>query len=548
MKKFLALCTSALLGLGLSLGGATMASATTPDGSTEGTNQEDYWEQVAGEVCVDVGYSTENSVTNPYSLPGQSSGYAYSKVIVKAGSTGQGGVVNENEVFTSGLVQGATFVHPDKVSISHVIVCWIVPPPSGDRQTVTENPDCETKTVEITTTTYTTSYTWSDLNDSWVAGAEGAGVVVVTQRDMTDAEKQQCAGEKPEPLTRDDKVEQIDCIADEVEITTTTYTTEYVWDGDNWVLGTEVAGTPVISFRELTDEEKRECPPGQPEPQQRVVVANDYDCVDEQVTVTTTTYETPYVWDPVTEEWILGAESEGVEVVTQRDKTQEEIEECLLTFPLDTDPEFSTCAAGDDERTELTTWIRVDFVENVQYRIDGVVVTSEFTEVTEGPHEVTAEGINGYTLDPSAEIVWNYDVENSANCDLITRGQFEAGASATSPSCVNPSGFLSFHRLPDEVGFVEYFVDGISVGTTVTKLNKAPGNYVVTAAAVNPLDTVTNPGPWNLTVVAFTGECLPTLALTGASTEQPLQLAGGMVMLGLLGLYLRRRMVLTAAK
>jgi hypothetical protein len=119
MKRATTLGTSLLIGFSLALGGA-VASSAAPN-----TNSPDYWETLPGEVCLDVGYETEDSASNPYVLPEAPVGTVYSKVIVKAGSTGKGGVIDENEVFLTGLVAGAEFVHPDKNSISHVIVCTV---------------------------------------------------------------------------------------------------------------------------------------------------------------------------------------------------------------------------------------------------------------------------------------------------------------------------------------------------------------------------------------------------------------------------------------
>ncbi|MCU1440162.1 MAG: hypothetical protein JWP85_1159 [Rhodoglobus sp.] len=120
MKRATTLGMSMLIGLSLALGGAVASSAAPTN-----TNNPDYWETLPGEVCVDVGYETEDSASNPYVLPEAPGGRVYSKVIVKVGSSGHGGVIDENEVFLTGLVAGAEFVHPDKNSISHVIVCTV---------------------------------------------------------------------------------------------------------------------------------------------------------------------------------------------------------------------------------------------------------------------------------------------------------------------------------------------------------------------------------------------------------------------------------------
>lgn len=135
-RRLLAGSTAVILALGMAAGGAAPAFATPPGGgSTTNTNSAAHWQQLPGEVCVKPSFSTEDSTTTPFSLPALGAGLAYSKVIVKAGSTGKS-VQQENAVFTrdsSGgtLTQGDTFVHPEKDSISHVIYCYVPSVPSA---------------------------------------------------------------------------------------------------------------------------------------------------------------------------------------------------------------------------------------------------------------------------------------------------------------------------------------------------------------------------------------------------------------------------------
>jgi hypothetical protein len=128
-------------------------------------NQPSDWVTLPGEACVDVGYSTENSASNPYILPaimptGLPAGGTYSKVIVKAGNTGTS-VVHENTVYApievtgttvkwiyrAALVAGDAFVHDEKGSISHVIVC-AVPAPHLTPVTVTTAPSANPPTCD----------------------------------------------------------------------------------------------------------------------------------------------------------------------------------------------------------------------------------------------------------------------------------------------------------------------------------------------------------------------------------------------------------------
>ena len=134
-SRVIAAGTAVLLALGAVVGGA--AAATASGGSTN-TNNEAYWQQLPGEICVKPSFSTEDSAATPYTLPSIAADRTYSKVIVKAGSSGRS-VVQENAVFTTDksggtLTAGDTFVHPEKGSISHVIYCTVptVPAASTD--------------------------------------------------------------------------------------------------------------------------------------------------------------------------------------------------------------------------------------------------------------------------------------------------------------------------------------------------------------------------------------------------------------------------------
>ena len=117
-KKLFA--TSLALALGAGVVGVVAAPATATD-----SNHAAYWQTLEGESCEKPSFSTENSAVNPYTLPEPDDGWEWSKVVIKAGSSSAGELVNGSYVYDSGLAAGATFVHPVKDSISHVIVCQV---------------------------------------------------------------------------------------------------------------------------------------------------------------------------------------------------------------------------------------------------------------------------------------------------------------------------------------------------------------------------------------------------------------------------------------
>ena len=63
---------------------------------------------------------------------------------------------------------------------------------------------------------------------------------------------------KPEPQTRQVVSEKFQCTTGDVEVTTTTYTIDYVFNTTTkvWDAQPEVAGTPVVTSRAMTDDEK----------------------------------------------------------------------------------------------------------------------------------------------------------------------------------------------------------------------------------------------------------------------------------------------------
>lgn len=110
--------------LALALGAGVVGVVAAPAAATD-SNQAAYWQTLEGEVCEKPSFSTENSAANPYTLPEADDGWQWSKVVIKAGSSSEGGQVNGSYLYDSGLSDGGTFVHPVKDSISHVIVCQI---------------------------------------------------------------------------------------------------------------------------------------------------------------------------------------------------------------------------------------------------------------------------------------------------------------------------------------------------------------------------------------------------------------------------------------
>ncbi|MDO7883549.1 hypothetical protein [Antiquaquibacter soli] len=229
--------------------------------------------------------------------------------------------------------------------------------------------------------------------------------------------------------------------------------------------------------------------PEKPQPKTRDEVVSSYDCDTTVATVTTTTYTTDWVFDTETATWVEGEEVAGQPVVTTRAMTPEEIstESCLVTV---TDPQASTCDVVVD--TELTSWIRVELNPNVQYTIDGTVVTEEFTAVEPGAHQVVATALNGYTLQGAqpepddwtdTTHTWNFIAVDTSKCEPPTLSQVLPTYSSQQLGCTANGSYT----IGAEFGDVTWTVNGTKTepGTyTVTE----PGTVTLVATPTDPTD------------------------------------------------------------
>jgi hypothetical protein len=117
LKKSLAFATTTLLAIALAVGVASPASAYDAGSPPTGqdANHESNWVWAPGEVCV----KDDKSRTVPsYTVPAPSSGWVYTKIILKAGSVHD----DSNTVFNQ-PVAGQVLTTADNKDISHIISC-----------------------------------------------------------------------------------------------------------------------------------------------------------------------------------------------------------------------------------------------------------------------------------------------------------------------------------------------------------------------------------------------------------------------------------------
>lgn len=288
------------------------------------------------------------------------------------------------------------------------------------------------------------------------------------------------------------------------------------------------------------------CPPyTKPVPKQRDVTSPVFDCAANDATVTTTTFTTDYAFDVKKLEWVEQAEVKGTPVISHRPLTATEVSDnCGVT--VDTDPAASQCSVTNPN-TALTSWIMIAPDARVVYSFENTIThvvtvpTAEYTNVDAGKYIVTAVAAPGYALKPTASEVWTFFVQDSSKCSNPTLAIVTPTVSQTPATCTTAA---------------TYTIGAVTPGTVTWEVNGAKntpaGTYQVTSAGdVTLVATPTDPKngldpTWvNPTVLKFpssTVSCeLTTLAYTGSGSIGTLGLAGGMVFIGIGGLFIARR-------
>lgn len=165
-KKLLAGLATLVLGIGLATAAASPALADNPSNTNDPVN----W-AVNGETCTKYDLTSDKKSFTYAELLAQFAskgitGKTVTKVVIKSGSSGHGGVDKENEAYYSdplykfdiadthwnGPVDLTTtsFVHPSGKDISHVIVCWVDPAPTSVSGAATPNhQECDSRTGDV---------------------------------------------------------------------------------------------------------------------------------------------------------------------------------------------------------------------------------------------------------------------------------------------------------------------------------------------------------------------------------------------------------------
>lgn len=293
--------------------------------------------------------------------------------------------------------------------------------------------------------------------------------------------------------------------------------------------------------------------PVQPEPTTREVVSELVSCSPSEVEVTTMTFTTDYAFNTATVTWEAQPEVAGAPVVTSRPMAPSEVTANCATA-VDTDPFVSVCSVVSPADAPSSSWIYVEFDPRVIYTItntqsgDRLIATDFYTSVPAGPYVVRASAAPGYELLPTAEEVWTYIVEDTANCELPTEAIVVPTLTWAPPTCSASTGTLTLGELAP--GTIRWTANGdpIELGTH----SLPAGSWTLQASPVDSGDALDAEwvDPVTLSVPAQIDGCgdlptlaLTTLALTGSSPTGAfiglgvlLQLAGGVLLM------VRRRM------
>lgn len=287
------------------------------------------------------------------------------------------------------------------------------------------------------------------------------------------------------------------------------------------------------------------CPPyDKPTPKQRDESTALYDCTANDATVTTITYTTDYAFDTTKLEWVEQAEVKGAPVISHRPLTAAEVSsECGVK--VSTDPSASQCFITDPN-TALTSWIQVGIDPRVVYTITNTVTgvvttpTAQYTAVDAGKYIVSAVAATGYELQPTASRAWTFFVQDNSKCDPPTLAIVTPTVSQTPATCTSAATYTIGAVTP---GTVTWTVNGTPAAAGTYKVTTA-GDVTLVAAPTDPKNGL-DPAWANPTVLKFPAASigceLETLAYTGSGSIGQLGLAGGMVFIGIGGLFIARR-------
>ncbi|MEO7121818.1 MAG: hypothetical protein ABI400_01610 [Lacisediminihabitans sp.] len=196
--------------------------------------------------------------------------------------------------------------------------------------------------------------------------------------------------------------------------------------------------------------------------------------------------------------------------------------DCLKQVSIDTDPTASSCTNLTDG-TNFTSWISIQLDKGVVYKIDGTVVTSQYTQVTpDVVHHVTAEAAAGFTLAGTHAHEWDLIATDTADSCIATGGTATPAVTHTAATCSAAGSYTLGVEEPELVSDILWTVNGESaVAGTFTAPTGTTLHIVATAVAGSGISgSETGSQEWTITIPASSAPCdLTTLAFTGVGSE-----------------------------
>jgi hypothetical protein len=209
------------------------------------------------------------------------------------------------------------------------------------------------------------------------------------------------------------------------------------------------------------------------------------------------------------------------------------------------DPTFAAQTCDGTSGSLVGGSITVDLKTGLVYEIQGGpdnidiknVSTATTTGLKPGDYTVSVTNVPGYILDLTGQTSWPVTIPIDAyagDCTLDTLASWDASVSGTDAVCTSSTtsaGTITLgHTLPDQLGKIDYKILNVAtgvtqdLGTVASSVSEAPGDYVVTAKAAGARDGL-NPSVQHsvvqpdgsqvfdtITIAAYDGDCLPTLA------------------------------------
>ncbi len=284
--------------------------------------------------------------------------------------------------------------------------------------------------------------------------------------------------EKPKVTTRDESSAVYDCAANDATVTTTTYTTDYVFDTTKleWIAQPEVKGTPVVSHRGLTPAEvSSEC---------------------------------------------------GVTIGTDPSASQCTVDDPNTTLA-------SWVQVPVDPRVVYTITNTVTTVVTTP--------TAQYTQVDAGKYIVTAVAASGYELQPTASRTWTFFVQDISKCQPPTLALVTPTVSSTPGTCTTAATYTIGAVAPGTVTWEVNGAKNTPAGTYQVSTAGTVTLIATPTNPANGLDpSWTNPKVLTFAAAGLGCE-LETLAYTGSGSIGTFGLAGGMVFIGIGGLLIARR-------